>query len=283
MPKTKIPKKETGKNKRNEESGGGERSQWTGSISFGLVNIPVRLTTAVRQKGLRFHMYRGKDNCKVRMKYICETDRKEVPREDIVKGYEIEEGRTVMLKEEEIEALAPKATHEINLIQFVDIAEIDPIYYSKAYYLVPQKNGKKAYHLFSEALKKSGKVAIGSIVMHSRQYLAALRVLDEIICLETLHFHDEIVAPQRVEKPSQPPTGREVEAAGKLIESLTEKFEPQALHDTYRETLLETMKKKKTVKTGGVEARKTEKDGAEIVDLMAALEASLKQSRKKAA
>ncbi len=256
------------------------RSLWTGSISFGLVNIPVSLQSAVREKGVRFHLFREKGHCKVRQKLICESDQKEVSRDEIVKGFELEKGRYVMLHEEDIAKLSPKATREIALQQFIDLHEIDPVFFSQSYYLVPQKNGKKAYFLLKEALKQSGKVGIAKLVMRNRQYLAALRVFHDALCLVTLHYFDEIITPQAVEEADFDLSRREVEAAEKLIASLTEKFKPEQYHDNYRELLLKLIHEQKTVKTALPEKPA---EASQVVDLIAALEKSLPKTRKRSA
>lgn len=257
---------------------------WSGSISFGLINIPVRLQPAIREKRVRFHLFSNdKGHCKVRQKLICESTHKEVSRDDVVKGYELEKGRFVMMDEDEIAKLAPKATKEISLLQFIDLKEIDPVFYSKAYYLLPEKNGKKAYFLLKEALKNSNKIGIAQFVMKNRKYLAALRVYQDALCLETMHYNDEILTPPAISKNEIDLSPREIETAEKLIDSLTEKFHAEKFHDDYRELLLEVIRKKKIVKTTGSEGHPSEKKEAEVVDLIAALEASLKSSKKKVA
>lgn len=256
------------------------RSLWSGSISFGLVNIPVQLQVAVRTKGIRFHMFRRGDHCKIRQKLICEIDHKEVARDQVVKGYELGAGEYAMLEESEIKRLAPKSAREINLIQFIDLKEIDPIYYSHTYYLLPAKNGKKAYFLLVEALKRSGKVGIAKFVMRSHQYLAAIRIYHDALCLETMHFHDEIVEPKKPKDDSvQKLNARELNMAIKLIESLSAKFHPEKLYDDYRKTLLEVIGRKKKVKTIE-DLTDKEQEGTEVSDLISVLEASLKQNNR---
>jgi DNA end-binding protein Ku len=191
----------------------------------------------------------------------------------------------VMVHEEDIEKIAPKTMHEISLLQFCDLEEIDPIYFSRPYFLAPQKNGKRAYALFAAALKKSGKIGIGKMVLRNKQYLTAIRVYEKALCLETLHFNDEVLPAPQVDTGAEDVSAREIETAQKLIESLSEKFHPEKLHDDFRDTILKMLHEKKTVRTEVQKPKKgkSEEGGAEIVDLMAALEASLQQSKKKKA
>lgn len=282
MAKTKKEKNKPEDKKKHffKKGSGGPRAQWSGSISFGLVNIPVTLQTAVREKALHFHLFRSKDHCKIRRKYVCENDHKEVPSEQIVKAYEIEKGKHVTLEEGEMSKLMPKASREISLLQFVDLKEIDPVYFTRPYYLLPQKDAKKAYFLLVESLRRTGKAGIAKIIMRNHQYLALIRLYKNVLCLETLHYHDEVLEPAKVEKPADLPGPREISAAEKLIESLSEKFEPEKLFDDYRESILKALRQKKQFKLKDTEAK--EEKGAEVVDLMAALEASLKKSKKAA-
>src|SRR5688500_592808 len=169
------------------------RSMWTGSISFGLVNSPVRLYGAVREKGVAFHLLHDQDNVRLQRKLVCPADGKEVHPEHIVKGYEIAPDQYVVVQQEELKALAPKASRMIEIQDFVELSDIDPIYYDRAYYLAPGDNAAKPYRLLVTAMEKSKKVGIATFVMRDKEYLAALRPVDGAICLETMHFGEEVI------------------------------------------------------------------------------------------
>src|SRR4051812_10515240 len=169
------------------------RSMWSGSISFGLVNVPVKLFIAVREKNIHFHMLHDQDHARLRRKMVCEADGKEVHPEHIVRGYEIAPDRYVIVNDRELEALAPKASRSIEIHDFVDIDEIDPLYYDRPYYLAPGEHATKSYRLLVEAMQKSKKVAIATFVMREKEYLAALRPVNGVICLTTMHFSDEVL------------------------------------------------------------------------------------------
>lgn len=257
------------------------KAMWKGSISFGLVNIPIRMFSAYKPKEIHFHMLHAKDKSRIQEKIECSAEDKEIGRDDIVKGYEVSPGHHVIVTDEELEALAPKGGRTIDLIKFVDMAEIDPIYYARPYYLVPEEGAAKAYSLFVQALSTSKKVGIAKFVLRSKEYLAALRILDGAVCLETMHFHDEIVHAKDIQHAIQ--TGkvseREMKAAEQLIESLTEAFEPEQLHDDYRERVQQLIRQK--VEGHEVTVAPAEEKTPEVVDLMSALEASLAQAGKK--
>jgi len=182
-----------------EESVGGKskngqpKAMWKGSISFGLVNIPVRMYAAYRPKNLHFHMLHDKDKSRIHQKIECAAEDKEIDRDETVKGFEVAPGQHVIVSDEELEALAPKGGRAIELIKFVDLEEIDPIYYDRPYYLLPEETAFKAYSLFVNALTQSKKVGLAKFVLRSKEYLSALRIINGTICLETMHYHDEIV------------------------------------------------------------------------------------------
>ena len=170
------------------------RAMWTGSISFGLVNIPVKLIPATKDVGVHFHQIHEKTKCRVRQKLVCGGDDQEIPRKDIVKGYEIAPDQYVVITEKELEAVTPEAKRTIDIAEFVDLSSIDPIYYEKPYYLLPEEHAAKAYQLLVQAMQKSRKVAIAKFVMRQKEYLATLRPLENVLCLETMRFADEVIS-----------------------------------------------------------------------------------------
>src|SRR4051812_37210972 len=175
------------------------RSIWTGSISFGLVNIPVKLYTAVREERVAFHMLHDQDKVRLKQKMYCPEDGKEVHREHTVKGYEISPDHYVIVSEQELEAIAPKSSRVIELQDFVDLESIDPVFFDRPYYLVPQQHAEKAYRLLVEAMERTGKVGIAKFTMRSKEYLCALRPTEGVICLETMHFANEVTPAKDIE------------------------------------------------------------------------------------
>lgn len=257
------------------------RPVWSGAISFGLVTIPVKLFTAVREKRLAFRSLHDQDKVPLKQKMVCPADGKEVHAEHIIKGYEIEKDRFVIVRQEELDAAAPKATKAIEIQDFVELSEIDPVFFDRPYYVVPQPQGVKPYNLLVQAMLKSKRVGIATIVMHTKQYLAALRPLDGALCLETMHFADEVVSSKSVESPDSKAKvdEREMKMAQQLIESLTTKFKPEKYHDEYREKVIELIEQKahgQHIVTRPTEETKAPRKGG---DLMAALEASLAKTR----
>lgn len=265
------------------------RPMWKGAISFGLINIPVRLYAGYRTKTVRFHLLHQKDKSRIEERIFCASEQKPISREEIVKGYEITPGQHVIVGEKELDHLAPKASRTIELIQFVDLKEIDPIYYGRPYYLIPEETSAKAYILFIEALKKSGKVGLAKFVMRKKEYLAALRPLGQVIYLDTMHFSDEIVLPNEIQDfvKSGKASEAEIKMAEELIRSLTASFEPEKLHDHYREALLDLIDKKIQGKEIALSPAAEFEEEPQVVDLMSALKASLaeanKRNKKKAA
>ncbi|HTL46628.1 MAG TPA: Ku protein [Verrucomicrobiae bacterium] len=257
------------------------RSMWSGSISFGLVNVPVQLYSALHIKDVHFHLLHAKDSSRVHEKIVCNAEEKEVPRSDLIKGYEVAPGQHIVVKNEEIEKLAPKATRNIELFQFINLTEIDPIYFEKPYYLVPEENAKKSYSLLLEVMRRTQRVGLAKLVMRKKEYLAAIRPYQDYLCLETMHFADEIEKPKELEG-LQPVkvNEREIKAATELVESLSEPFEPKKLHDDFREQLeklIETKAKGQEIHV----SPEAEEEKPEVVDLLAALEASLNESKNK--
>ncbi|HVA43262.1 MAG TPA: Ku protein [Acidimicrobiales bacterium] len=255
------------------------RPIWSGSISFGLVNVPVKLFTAVRKKSVRFHQLHASDGARIQQRRVCSADGEEVAYEDLVKGYELYPGQYVVIDPDELDALDPEATQTIDIEDFVDLAEIDPLFYDASYYLVPDARGTKAYRLLLDAMRDTGRVGIARVVMRTKQYLCAVRPVGEALVLTTMNFADEVVTEDEMEglPGEQEATDRELKMAGALIDSLTTEWEPERYTDTYRERVLELIE----AKSEGQELVSQPSAGpsAPVVDLMAALEASLKAPR----
>jgi DNA end-binding protein Ku len=261
------------------------RAIWSGSISFGLVNVPVKLYSAVHPQGLSFHQFQEGTNARVRNKRVSEKTGKEVAYEDIVKGYEVEKGHYVMVDPDELAEFDPQATRTIDIEDFVDLDDIDPIYYDNTYFLAPEDSdgARKAYALLLKAMEDQGKVAIGRLVMRGKQYLAAIRPLDGALAVSTMRFHDEVMAPADIDAI---PTGRsapraqpaEVKMAGQIIDSMSRDWDPKRYEDTYRVQVLDYLKKKAAGEEIVVEDEPEEQ--SKVVDLMAALEASLEAAKK---
>src|SRR5689334_19472359 len=222
------------------------RPIWSGSISFGLVTIPVRLFTAVREKRLHFRSLHDQDKVPLKQKMICPADGKEVHPEHIVKGYEIEKDQFVVVTQEELEAAAPKRTKSIEIQDFVELDQIDPLFFDRPYYVSPKPEGAKPYKLLVEAMEKTGKVGIAKVVMWSKEYLAAVRPLDGGLVLETMHFNDEVVPAEKVagHEIKAKVDDRELKMATQLIDSLSSKFKPEKYHDEYREKVMAVIEKK---------------------------------------
>jgi DNA end-binding protein Ku len=254
------------------------RAIWTGSISFGLLNVPVRLYSAVSRKSVSFRELRASDSSRIRHKRVAEADGEEVPYEEIVKGYEITPDQYVVLTRDELEELDPQKTKAIEIQDFVDLDEIDPIYFDHPYYLGPDKGAEKAYALLVKAMSDSNKVAVARFVLRNRENLAAIRPMGKVLTMATMRFADEVVSPNDLEDVI-PENGRkldkrEVEMAGKLIESLSGEFDPEKYRDEYREELLSLIERKARGEEV-VEAVSEEPKPTKAPDLMAALEESL--------
>ena len=258
------------------------RSIWTGAISFGLVNVPVKLYSATEDKDIHFNQFQKDTGERIRYKRVAEGTGDEVEYDDIVKGYEKSKGRFVMVTPEELEAVEPGKTRTIEIEDFVDLDELDPIYFEKTYYLAPASGGgaDKAYALLREAMEKANKVAIGRFVMRTKQYLTALRPSGNLLLLETMFFPDEIRSTKELEDDVKGAkvSDRELKVAEQLIDSLTTEWDPQRYHDTYRERVLELIDQKS--KGEEVVVEKAEAAESNVVDLLAALEASLAAAGK---
>jgi DNA end-binding protein Ku len=252
------------------------RAIWTGAISFGLVNVPVKLYSATSPKSVRFHQLSSKTGARIRQKRVDPSTDEEVPYEDIVKGYEITPDRYVIITPEELDALDPKATRTIDIEEFVDLDEIDPIYFDHSYYVVPTAGGAKAYRLLLEAMREAGKVGIGRIVLRSKQQLVALRPTGDVLTLSTMLFGDEVLKPDRLDEldavSEAEASERELAMARQLIESLSSDFEPNRYRDNYRERVMDLIERKAS---GEEIAVQPVEEAEPVPDLMAALEASL--------
>ncbi len=258
------------------------RSIWSGSLAFGLVNVPVSLYSATESKDVHFHQFQRDTNKRVRNMRVVEGTGTEVPYEDIVKGYELSKGKYVMLTPEELATADPGRSRTIDIEDFVSLADIDPVSFEKSYYLAPGRSAgaDKPYALLLKAMHDAGKVAIARFVMRDKQYLAAIRPLDHVLVLETLYFDDEVRGPKDI--PGVPVrvslSDRELEIADRLIDSLTTEWDPSKYSDTHREKVLALVRRKG--KGQEIDTSEPEPDTAEVLDLMAALEASLSGGKR---
>lgn len=259
-----------------------QRPIWSGAISFGLVNVPVKLYNAVRKRTVSFHQLRKSDGCRIRLKKVCSTDGAEVAAESIVKGYEVSPDRYVVITASELQALYPEASRSIEIEDFVRLDEIDPLYFEQSYYLLPDKGAGKAYRLLLAAMREAGRVAVARFVLRNKEYLAALRPTGKVLSLATMHFADEVIAQEELEglpENETAPTARELAMAGQLIESLTAAFDPQKYRNEYHRRLMDLIERK--AEGQEIVARPAAEEGAKVIDLMAALEASLAAVKKK--
>jgi DNA end-binding protein Ku len=253
---------------------------WSGSVSFGLVNVPVKLVTAQSPKDVRFNQLHDSDGGRINQKRVCSVDGEEVDYAHIVKGYDLGGGRYVIIDPEELRSVDPEASRTIDIEEFVDLADIDPIYYEKSYYLVPDERAAKPYALLAEAMAKSEKVALGRFVLRTKQYLATLRSKDGVLVLSTMLYADEVTAVVDLDVPSAEstkPSARELAMAEQLVESLSTEFEPSKYRDEYREKVMELIERKADGEI--IEHAAEPAATAPVVDLMAALEASLAAAR----
>jgi DNA end-binding protein Ku len=249
------------------------RSIWNGTITFGLVNIPVKLYSATESKTVHFHEVHARDGAKIEHRRICPKEDKEVPYDDIVKGFEVSEGKYVVLDNDEIKAAAGDRGKVVHVTEFVDVHEIDPVFFEKAYF-VGSRDDKDAYRLLLEALRRSGRAGIGRFTFHDREYLVAIRALDDVLALHTLRFHDELVAADDLDigSPGKAPSKAEIGMAGRLVESHDAPFKPADHEDSYREAVLDLIKRK----AKGEDIDLVEQEESEHGDdLLAALKASV--------
>jgi DNA end-binding protein Ku len=257
---------------------------WSGSINFGLVTIPVKLFTAVRsgKSDIAFNFLHKKDKGRIKNERVCSIDGRKVGWDEIVRGYEYEKGEYVILTEEDIKKASAEATQSVDIVQFVDAKEINPMLYDTPYYLEPDKKGRHAYALLREALKKSGKVGVAQVVIRTREHLAALRPLGDALVLETLHYADEIVPYDQFELPpaKEKTPATEMKAAMMLIDTMSEKFDPASFHDTFKEkvmTMIEARAKGKALPKSKAKATVP----TNVVNIMDVLQRSLSERRGK--
>jgi DNA end-binding protein Ku len=259
------------------------RAIWKGSISFGLVNIPIALYPATRREEFKFRLLRKSDLSPVNYKRVAEKDGREVPWDQIVKGYEYDKGKYVVLKDEDFQRVDVEATQTVDIQDFVELDEIDPIFFYKPYYLEPQRGGDKAYALLRDALKNSKKVGVAKVVIKTREYLAGVKPEDGVLVLELMHFADELADPGKLHVPKKTDVGkREMNMAKSLIDSMSSKWNPEKYKDDYREALMEVIEEK--VEAGGKEIEEKPKKApkpTKVIDLVSVLQKSLDQTGAK--
>jgi DNA end-binding protein Ku len=253
---------------------------WSGAINFGLVTIPVKLQTAIRTNDLRFNFLHKTDEGRINNVRRCSLDGEEVTYDDIVRGYEYEKGRYVILSDDDLKSVNPEATQSVDIVQFVDLAEINPMYFDKPYYLEPDKRGRHAYALLREALKTSGKVGIAKVVIRSREHLAALKPNGDALVLELMHFADEIVDQSTLEFPAQEtPLENEMKMAMMLIDTMAAAFDPEQFRDEYRDQVLAMIEARAAGQViEAAPAKAPRRDN--VVNLMDVLQKSLEASKK---
>lgn len=252
------------------------RSIWNGTIAFGAVAVPIKLYSAVEPKTVHFHEVHLDDGARIEHRSFCAKEDKEVPRDEVVKGFEVRSGRYVVVDKEEIDAAGGTRARIIDVDRFVALHDIDPVFFDKSYFVGPQDDGVDAYKLLQAALERSERAALGRFTFHNREYLIALRAYDNVMALHTMRFADELVAPKDLDVPraARKPDKREIDMAGKLIESMHEDFRPGRIHDEHREAIVAAIKKK--ARSGKEIAPPDEDVDTEPADdLAAALEASL--------
>jgi len=256
------------------------RAMWSGAISFGLVNIPIRLHSAVSRKSVHFNQIDTRSGARIQYRKVSAADGEEVPSEQIAKGYQLSSGEYVLVGDDELGALDPEASRSIDIEQFVDLDEIDPIYYDSAYYVAPDRAARKPYALLTRAMEEQNKVAIARFVMRSKQYLAALRPQDGVLVMSTMVYADEVNDPAELvgdDVADEDVSERELKMASQLVESLTEPFEPERFEDNYRNQVLDLIDRKAAGEE--IVAAPTPVAEDKVVDLMAALEASVRDAK----
>lgn len=248
---------------------------WSGALAFGLVSVPVKVVSATRSRDVRFHQLEAGTGARIRHRRVSEATGEEIPNERIVKGYELEPGRYVVVDVEEMRALAPKAGHTIEILDFVELDRIDPVYFEQPYYLVPDPSAMKPYRLLVKTMVRLRRVAIGRVVMRSKEHLVAVRPVGEVLCMETMRYADEVLPTDGVlpDADAPEPTERELAMAEQLVGTLSVDFDPTRYRDEYREQVLALIE----AKAAGEEivAEPAPRETGELVDLMSALEASL--------
>jgi DNA end-binding protein Ku len=253
-------------------------SIWTGAISFGLVQVPVKLVGATKSKDVSFNQLEEGTGARIRYRKVSDKTGDEVTADKIVRGFEVSKGKYVIVEPSEIDSLRPKGSHEIEIEEFVDLDEIDPLYFEQPYYLVPDKRGEKPYALLLDAMTSLNKVAIGRIVMRSKERLVAIRPVDGALCVETMRYADEVLPAEGIAPDDVKLSEKERTMARQLVESLAaEAFEPEKYHDQYREQLLDLIARKESGEE--IVAEPHTEPPAKVLDLVAALEASIAKSK----
>ena len=255
------------------------RPIWSGTISFGLVSVPVKMYSAIESKELKFHFLHKDDLTPIGYDKVRKDTGEHVDADEIVRGFEIEKGRFVPLEDEDLDRLDIELTHSIDICDFVSLEEIDPIYFRKAYYLVPQEGAEKPYRLLVKALDETGKVGIAKVVIRNKEHLAALRPYEGVLLLETMYYPDEIRQAEKVDGRGQLPKA-EVEMAKNPLENLSESFKPEKYDDRYRKELLSLIRAKAKGRKLPEPEPETEDEG-EVVDLMTALRESVEQTQER--
>lgn len=254
------------------------RPTWKGSISFGLVYIPISVYPATREEKLSFRQLRKSDHSPIKYKKVAEADMKEVPADQIVKGYEYEKGRYIILSDEDFEKVRIESTHSIDITDFVDLDQVDPKFFYKPYFLEPQKGGEKAYALLHKALSGTGKIGIAKVVIANREYLAAVKPDGLFLVLELMHFASEVLTPEELNRPKTELNDKELKMANALIESMSSEWQPQKYRDEYRDAvmeMIETKAKNKSLPAAPVSAPRS----TNVVDLVKVLQESINRSQ----
>jgi DNA end-binding protein Ku len=254
------------------------RPTWKGSISFGLVYIPIAVYPATREEKLSFRQLRKSDLSPIRYKKVADADQKEVPADQIVKGFEYEKGRYIILNDEDFEKVRIESTHSIDITDFVDLNEVDPKFFYKPYFLEAQKGGEKAYALLHKALSGTGKIGIAKVVISNREYLAAVKPDGLFLVLELMHFASEVLKPEELNRPKTELTDKELKMANALIDSMSSDWQPEKYRDQYREALMEVIESKaknKQLPAAAPSAPKT----TNVVDLVKVLQESINRSQ----
>jgi DNA end-binding protein Ku len=270
-----------------EDYGAFGRPLWSGSISFGLVNIPVRLHAAVREQRVAFHMLHDEDNVRVRRRMVSPEEGKEIHPEHVVRGYEVAKDKYIIIRDEELESCAPEKSKTIEITDFVELGDIDPLYFDRPYYVIPQAGASKPYRLLAEAMTRSGRVGLARLVMHEKEHLTAIRPREGLLCVELMNFPDEIVSRKEIEDlPDDVKlTEKEIKSAQDAVRDMAGRFNPKDYRDEYRECVRATVQKKahgeNVVHDTSEEAEDEEaKPARSATNLMAALEASLAHAKK---
>jgi DNA end-binding protein Ku len=254
------------------------RPTWKGSISFGLVYIPIAVYPATREEKLSFRQLRKTDLSPIRYKKVADADLKEVPADEIVKGYEYERGRYIILSDEDFEKVRIESTHSIDITDFVDLDKVDPKFFYKPYFLEPQKGGEKAYALLHKALSGTGKIGIAKVVISNREYLAAVKPDGLFLILELMHFASEVLTPEELSRPSTPLNDKELKMAQTLVESMSSDWEPQKYRDEYRDAVMEMIEQKAKNKQLPA-APPAAPRSTNVVDLVKVLQESINRSK----